>query len=78
KSVEGKILRIRENGAENTVEFILEGAPDRLYVAPLSLKTSVRFTEKGDLVVLKYIESGDGSALVRAFTNKTVEESGQS
>lgn len=73
KSVEGKILRIRENGAENTVEFILEGAPDRLYVAPLSLKTSVRFTEKGDLVVLKYIESGDGSALVRSFTNKTVE-----
>ena len=76
--MEGRILRIRETEAEGSVEFILEGAPDRLYVAPLSLKTSVRFTEKGDLVVLKYIESGDGSALVRAFTNKTVEESGQS
>ncbi len=74
KSVQGKILRVRENAAENSLEFILEDHPEKLYVAPFTLKTSVRFTKEGDVVSFKYIESGDGSALVRAFTNQTVEQ----
>ncbi|MBQ8235997.1 MAG: hypothetical protein IJZ37_04850 [Clostridia bacterium] len=74
KSVQGRVLRVRENAAENSLEFILEEHPEKLYVAPFALKTSVRFTKEGDVVSFKYIESGDGSALVRAFTNETVEK----
>lgn len=71
--VTGVVSRVHYNQSNDMVEFILKGQRDKLYSAPITLSTSVRFLQPDDEVAIRYIESGDGTALVRSITNQSIE-----
>ena len=48
--------------------------PAKMYIAPLSMGIQVKFMQEGDAVTVRYLESGDGTGLVRELVNHSIGE----
>lgn len=72
REANGTVLRLLHNG--DNVEFLLQENPAKMYIAPLSMGIQVKFMQEGDAVTVRYLESGDGTGLVRELVNHSIGE----
>ncbi|MEP3890373.1 MAG: hypothetical protein ABJN69_07885 [Hellea sp.] len=74
QSVEGTVLRVRQETIEQTVTYyvLIDSAPDRLFAIASDLAPMVRMTASGDVVTLSYQEDGNAVVDVLAFDNGSI------
>lgn len=68
----GTVSRVYNNTEQDTMEFVFEENPSKQFNVPLELGTQAKYLQSGDVITVKYVESGDGTAQVKEITNQTL------